>query len=81
MRMSNLGHGFNVQHIAAGIADSLGEQNLGLVAHRPFPRIDFVGIHEVQINVELTEDVFQLCDRATIERLGRNDVVTRDAAS
>ena len=63
--------------IGLGVGDRLGEERLGVRAHRGPPRLEVVLVlDERHVDAELLEGVLQQVDGAAVERRAGHDVVT-----
>ena len=79
--VGDLGHGLDVEHVAARVADGLAVDQLRLVAHRIAPRGGFVRVDERQLQAAFGSGVLELGNGAAVQRSRRDDVVARAAAS
>ena len=66
---------FDVEHVAAGIADRLAVERLGVVADGGLPRVRIVGIDPRQLHRHLAQQVLELVDRSAVQRRRRHDVI------
>ena len=58
----------DVEHVAAGVPDRLAVKRLGIVANRPLPPVNIVWIDPCEADVHLPQQMFELVDRAAVER-------------
>ena len=75
--VGDAGDRLDVEHVAAGIADGLAEQELGLVARRVGPVARPVRVHEGDFQRELAFEVLELGHRAAVEGGAGDHMVAR----
>ena len=66
---------FDVEHVAARVADGLAVKRLGVVADGRLPRGGIVGIDPRQFHRHLAEQVLELVDRPAVEGRRGHDVI------
>ena len=59
--------GFDVEHVAARVADGLAVEGLGVVADGRLPRVGIVGIDPRQFHRHLAQQVLELVDRPAVQ--------------
>jgi len=57
---------FDVEHVAAWVANSLGKECLGVRLDRSTPGTRIVRIHKTQFDREFAKEVLKLCDGAAV---------------
>ena len=77
MLVGNGGEFLDVEHVAAGVANRLAVERLGVLAHGPFPCVHIVWINPREADVHLLQKMLELVDGAAVERRRRHDVVAR----
>ena len=76
VRVGHFGHGGNVEHLQAGVAQAFGKHGAGVRLHGGGKGFGPGGIDKGGLNAELGQADRQHGDRATIQRTGRHHVVT-----
>ena len=66
---------FEIEHDAAGVGQSLAEEELDLVGHRPLDIFGLRHVDEMAGPAELLEAHAELGERAAIEIVGRDELV------
>ena len=66
---------FDVEHVAAGVADGLAVERLRVVADGRLPRVGIVGIDPRQLHRHLAQDVLELIDGAAVQGRRGDDVI------
>ena len=65
----------DVEHVAAGVADGLAVERLGVVADGRLPGVGIVGIDPRQLHRHLAQQVLELIDRPAVQRRRGHDVI------
>ena len=67
-RMGDGGHGLDVEHVQAGVADGFAKEELGVGPHGGAPGVMVAGRHKAGVDAETAQRVVQQVVRAAVQR-------------